>query len=190
MLLVVHIEQLVFQAELETLDKALARLPGSRFRQSILVSCSLGWRRLLLMRLLVCFLRRRDGHEDFDLKLVRRRLAEREDESFAELGSVELHACLGHHIRLAGFRSKELFLFLVRDRVEQLDGAWVEALTKIPMKIVGRDDCLQDLELKLGTLGLLNLLRRTFSTLFDLFFELYQSIFMFIQISIWAQTGL
>lgn len=30
MLLVVHIEQLVFQAELETLDKALARLPGSR----------------------------------------------------------------------------------------------------------------------------------------------------------------
>ena len=65
------------------------------------------------MGLLGCFLRRRDGHEDFDLKLVRRRLAQREDESFAELGSVERHACLGHHIRLAGFRSKELFLFLV-----------------------------------------------------------------------------
>ena len=58
------------------------------------------------------------------------------------------------------------------------------------MKKVSRDDCLQDLELKLGTLGLLNLLRGTFSTLFDLFFELDQPIFMFIQISIWAQTGL
>lgn len=123
------------------------------------------------------------------MELVCCRLAQREGESFAELGSVKRQASLRDNIRLACFRSKELFLFLVRDRVEQLDGAWVEALTKIPMKEVGRDDCLQDLELKLGTLGLLNLLCRTFSTLFDLFFELYQSIFMFIQISIWGPDG-
>lgn len=44
MLLVVHIKQLVFEAELETLDKALARLPSSRIRQSNLVPSSLGWR--------------------------------------------------------------------------------------------------------------------------------------------------
>ena len=57
------------------------------------------------------------------------------------------------------------------------------------MKEIGRDDGLQNLKLELGTLGLLDLLGGTFATLLDLFFELYQPDFMFLHVSIWAQTG-
>ena len=57
-LLVVHVEQLVLEAELETLDEAFTGLPGSCTRQSSLVSCGLSWGRLLLVGLLGGFLRR------------------------------------------------------------------------------------------------------------------------------------